>query len=281
MHPEWFVALQRLTPQHTLSRAVGRLAASEQSTLKNLLINQFCRVFKPVMSDAVVEDPTAYPSFNEFFTRALKPGARPLPEDPAAMACPADGSISQIGRLRGDAILQAKGVDFSATALLGGDAALAEEFTGGHFATVYLSPMDYHRVHMPFGGTLRRTIYVPGRLFSVNGATASALPGLFARNERLVCIFDTERGPMAVVLVGAMIVAGIETVWRGVVTPPQRVLRHESFPVGAPKLTRGEELGRFYLGSTAIVLLPDTAFAWAPLAAGDKVRMGQTLGSFH
>ncbi len=276
-----FILLQYLTPQHLLSRLVGCLAASEIPWLKNTFIDLFRRRFDVDMSEALEEDPRAYPSFNAFFTRALKPDARPLDADPAALLCPADGFISQVGALGGDAILQAKGQYYSAQRLLGGDAALAAPFAGGHFATIYLSPRDYHRVHMPLAGRLVRTLYVPGDLFSVNQTTADNVPNLFARNERLVCLFETEAGPMAVVLVGAMIVAGIDTVWAGPVAPLGRRVIDTDFaaPPAPVELARGAELGRFRLGSTAIVLLPNGSVEWrADAVAGSAVRMGTTLG---
>ena len=177
------------------------------------------------MSEAQVEDLSAFAHFNDFFTRALKDGARPLDSTPGAVLCPADGAVSQLGKIEQGRVFQAKGHSFSVIELLGGDSERAAAFMGGDFATIYLSPKDYHRVHMPLAGTLREMVYVPGRLFSVNQTTAENVPELFARNERVVCLFDTERGPMAVVLVGAMIVASIETVWAGLVTPPKRELK--------------------------------------------------------
>lgn len=215
-----FVTLQYLIPQHALSRLVGMLARSEVPWIKTTFINLFMKRFGIDLSEAQIEDPDQFETFNAFFTRALKPDARPLEaSDAADIACPADGAVSQLGAIRANQVFQAKGHDYSLYDLLGGDSALASEFTNGQFATIYLSPRDYHRVHMPVTGTLRETRYVPGDLFSVNEATANGVPNLFARNERLVCIFDTERGPAAVILVGAMIVAGIETVFSGQVTP--------------------------------------------------------------
>jgi phosphatidylserine decarboxylase len=276
-----FILFQYLVPQHLLSRLVGRLAASEIPWLKNSLIDMFRRHFNVDMTEALEEDPHVYPSFNAFFTRALKPDARPLDTDPQALLCPADGAISQIGALGGDTILQAKGQYYSAQQLLGGDAALAAPFAGGHFATIYLSPRDYHRVHMPLAGRLVRTLYVPGDLFSVNQTTAENVPNLFARNERLVCLFETAAGPMAVVLVGAMIVAGIDTVWAGPVAPLGRRVIDTDFasPPAPVALARGAELGRFRLGSTVILLLPNGSVEWRPDAiAGSAVRMGSALG---
>lgn len=276
-----FILAQYLVPHHLLSRLVGRLAASETPWLRNRFIDWFRKRFNVDMSEAAQPDPHAYRSFNDFFTRALRPEARPLDADPASVLCPADGMVSQIGNLDDDWLLQAKQQTYSARILLGGDAELARRFAGGSFATIYLSPRDYHRVHMPLTGTLVRTVYVPGQLFSVNQTTADNVAGLFARNERLVCIFETELGPMAVVLVGAMIVAGIETVWGGQIAPPPSTptTTHYDRPQPEVRLERGAELGRFKLGSTAIVLLPRGAAAWRDtLGAGSPVRMGEALG---
>lgn len=223
-----------------------------------------------------------YRSFNTFFTRALKPGARVIADTNSYIVSPADGVISQIGRIENGRIFQAKGQDFTVTELIGGDAALAERFNGGSFATIYLSPRDYHRVHMPVTGTLHSTTYVPGQLFSVNQVTAGAVPRLFARNERLSSIFTTELGIVASVMVGAMIVAGIETVWAGPVQTHGKRLIQTSFPQeGAthpPRLEAGAEMGRFMLGSTVILLFESNRVAWMPeLKAGDAVQMGQAL----
>ncbi|MCB1848838.1 MAG: phosphatidylserine decarboxylase, partial [Halieaceae bacterium] len=216
-----FIFLQHILPQHLLSRWVGWLARLEHPVwLKNWLVHVFIRHFGVNMAEAADPDPTRYPSFNAFFTRPLREGARPLAQ--ADILCPADGAISQLGAIEGGRIFQAKGQSFSAWELLGGDTERAPLFDGGRFATIYLSPRDYHRVHMPLAGRLTASRYIPGDLYSVNQVTAANVPRLFARNERLVCHFDTEVGPMAMVLVGAMIVAGIETVWAGQVAPPPR-----------------------------------------------------------
>ncbi|VFT55029.1 phosphatidylserine decarboxylase [Pseudomonas aeruginosa] len=220
-----FICSQYLLPHHLLSRLIGFAADCRATWFKDRLIAWFARRYQVDMREAQVEDLQAYEHFNAFFTRALKDGARPLAQEPGAVLCPADGAISQLGPIEHGRIFQAKGHSYSLAELLGGDAELAAPFMGGDFATVYLSPRDYHRVHMPLAGTLREMVYVPGRLFSVNQTTAENVPELFARNERVVCLFDTERGPMAVVLVGAMIVASIETVWAGLVTPPKRELK--------------------------------------------------------
>lgn len=275
-----FVLLQHLVPQHLLSRLVGWCARSEIPWIKTTFINQFSNRFDIDLSEAVIEDPDQFASFNAFFTRALKDGARPIAPEADDIACPADGTISQLGKLRGSDVLQAKGQYYSVYELLGGDSALASEFSNGHFATVYLSPRDYHRVHMPVTGTLREMIYVPGKLFSVNAVTTRQVPRLFARNERAVCIFDTEQGPVAVIMVGAMIVAGIETVFAGQVTPqPTEITRTRYDRVEPVVIEKGAELGRFMLGSTVVMLFPEGACDWeAGLGAESPVRMGQPLG---
>lgn len=274
-----FITLQKFLPQHGLSRLIGRFAASEHPLIKDGLIRRFAHRYDIDMSLAADADLGSYPSFNAFFTRALKDGVRPIDMAPDSIACPADGAISQLGQIDGDAVFQAKGQSFSLQQLIG-DAELAAPFAGGSFATVYLSPRDYHRVHMPLAGTLTATVYVPGELFSVNAVTADHVPGLFARNERMVCLFDVHHQGqplrMAVVLVGAMIVAGIETVATGRATP-NSPLSHQQHDL---RLEKGAELGRFYLGSTAIVVLPAGAAEWLDtLKAGSPVRMGEKIGS--
>jgi len=279
-----FLASQHLTPHHLISRMAGCFAECRHPAIKNRLIGNFVRRYEVDLSDAQCEDPLAYASFNAFFTRALKPGARPLAQASQAVLCPADGAISQLGAIEHDRIFQAKGHSYSLTALLGGDARRAEPYVGGSFATIYLSPRDYHRVHMPATGTLREMIYVPGRLFSVNPLTARNVPGLFARNERVVCLFDTEtHGPMAVVLVGAMIVASVETAWSGRVAPHRGQLHSTRYDPAAStpvRLDKGAEMGRFLLGSTVIVLFGPDRVRWAGDNAtpGGTVRMGELLG---
>lgn len=276
-----FVAMQYLLPQHFLSRQVHRLARSRLKPLKAALIGAFVRHFRPDMSDAADPEPHDYPSFNAFFTRSLKPGSRPSDPDPAALVSPVDGTVSQIGRLDGSAMLQAKGHHYSLEALLGGGFAWAGRFAGGSFATLYLAPYNYHRIHMPAAGSLRAAWFIPGRLFSVNAVTAAAVPGLFARNERVVCAF--EEGPLAfaLALVGALFVGSIATVWHGDVTPrsPRRAAELPIDTGRAPgRLERGAELGRFNMGSTVILLLPPGAAQWTPaLQPGSPVRVGQTL----
>lgn len=274
-----FVWMQYVLPHHTLSRLVGGLAASEKPWIKNPLIKWFSQRFGISLEEAKIQDPTAFPSFNAFFTRALQEGARPIDATEQGIVSPADGVVSQCGQIRGSDVLQAKGAYFSVYELLGGDAALAEEFINGHFATIYLSPKDYHRVHMPISGTLRKILYVPGRLFSVNNATAEQVPKLFARNERAVCVFDTDAGPVAVILVGAMIVAAIETVFTGQITPLANKVQTIDFSKQPLSHEKGEELGRFLLGSTVVLLFPENACQWQPeLAAGSTLKMGQLIG---
>ncbi|SPL69201.1 archaetidylserine decarboxylase [Acinetobacter stercoris] len=270
-----FIQAQRVVPQQSLSRVVGKIAASENPIVKNLAIQAFKTQYGIDLSIAEQTDALKYKSFNEFFTRALKQGMREIDSDPFSVVSPADGAISQIGKVRDGDVFQAKGQSFSVEKLIG-DPQLAEPFKQGEFATVYLSPKDYHRVHMPFAGTLTETLYIPGELFSVNQTTAENIPGLFARNERMVCLFDTELGRMAVVLVGAMIVAGIETVATGKVKPTGRLeLNHHNL-----KLEKGSELGRFYLGSTAVVLFEKDRIVWdEAFKANSKVVMGERLGA--
>lgn len=278
-----FIIVQYLTPQHLLSRFIGCLADSEVVWFKNKLISYFIERYKVNMSEAVSESYHEYKSFNEFFTRPLKEGMRPIDQAADSVVCPADGAISEIGTITEGRILQAKGHDYSLVDLLGGDTERARSFLNGSFATVYLSPSDYHRVHMPVTGTLREMIYVPGQLFSVNQTTAENVSGLFARNERVVCLFDTAYGQMAVILVGAMIVASIETVWAGLVTPPKRAIKVTQYDENSRKpivLEKGAELGRFKLGSTAIVLFEQSVVDWAEtIERLTATKVGQRLGT--
>ena len=271
---QFFIQAQRVVPQHQLSRVVGKLAASEHPIVKNTVIQAFKAQYGIDMSIAEQSNPLKFKSFNEFFTRSLKQGARSIDAHAESVVSPADGAISQLGKIVEGDIFQAKGQHFSIEKLIA-DPQLAEPFKNGQFATVYLSPKDYHRVHMPVAGTLTETLYVPGELFSVNQTTAENIPGLFARNERMVCLFDTELGRMAVVLVGAMIVAGIETVATGKVKPTGRLElnQHDLF------LEKGAELGRFYLGSTAVILFEQNKMEWdTNFKANSTVVMGEALG---
>ena len=273
------VLAQYLAPKQALTLFAGYVACARGGAVSTALIRWFIGRYGVNMAEAAQPDPAAYASFNEFFTRALRPGVRPL--DGADLLCPVDGAISQFGAVQGGRIFQAKGHDYSATALLGGDAALAAHFHGGHFATLYLSPRDYHRIHMPCAGRLLRMIHVPGELFSVNPTTARGVPGLFARNERVVCVFDAEHGPWVMVLVGATIVGSMATVWHGVVNPSRPgTVREWGYLEQAIDLPRGAEMGRFLLGSTVVMLFPTGPLrfnaSWAP---GGAIQMGQAMAS--
>ena len=279
MNEKLFIKLQHMVPQHGLSRLVGRVADCRTGFIKNTFIKWFIKRYQVNMTLAAEENPTAYANFNDFFTRALKPGIRPICAEPPAIVCPADGSISQLGKIEQSRIFQAKGQDYSVEELLGGDTEAAQLFQDGDFATVYLSPKDYHRVHMPYGGKLVKMISIPGELFSVNTVTAERVPRVFARNERVAAIFDTDIGPMAVVLVGAMIVAGIETVWDGQLAPMgSREVSASLYPYQNITLQKGEEMGRFKLGSTAIILFAKNKVKWEmQFKAGATTRVGVKL----
>ncbi len=272
---------QYALPKQALTALAGTAASMHGGALTTAAIRSFVRRYRVDMSEAADPDPNNYRTFNEFFTRALKPGARPLA--PADLVCPVDGAISQFGAMDRNLIIQAKGHHYLTTALLAGDEALATQFDHGSFATLYLSPKDYHHVHMPCDGRLLRMIHVPGTLFSVNPVTARGVPGLFARNERVVCVFETQRGPFVLVLVGATIVGSVATVWHGTVTPPRvREVRewhyHEHRQVD---LKQGDEMGRFQLGSTVILLFPQSPLqfntSWAP---GRTIRLGEAMASY-
>ena len=270
---------QYVLPKQALTRFAGVVASLEGGEWTTRLIRWFVGRYRVNMAEAADPDIRNYSSFNEFFTRALKFDARPLAK--VDLVCPVDGAISQFGRIQQDQIFQAKGHRYSTTALVGGDAALAAHFRDGSFATLYLSPRDYHRIHMPCAGRLQRMIYVPGALFSVNPITARGVPGLFARNERVVCVFDDAQGrPFVLVLVGATIVGSMATVWHGVVNPPRPgTVREWRYGDQAITLKKGEEMGRFLLGSTVVMLFPKATFRfqadWLPARA---IRMGETMG---
>lgn len=270
-----FTTIQQFVPQQKLSRAAGRLAASRHPLVKKAFIRSFAKAYKVRLDEYERQNFNAYESFNDFFTRELKDTARPIDTTLHGIVSPADGIISQLGQIEDHKLLQAKGRYYEIGQLLA-DKADGDYFADGSFATVYLAPSNYHRVHMPFAGTLTTTRYVPGTLFSVNNSTAANVPDLFARNERLVCMFDTEYGKAAVVMVGAMIVAGIETVATGKITRSTDIQQ----AAHAIKLEKGDELGRFYLGSTAIVILPKAAKAlWQKdMVANTVIEMGQRLG---
>jgi phosphatidylserine decarboxylase len=275
--------MQHLLPQHTLSRGVHRLARLRTKPVKNALISSFVKHFKPNMSDAVQPNPLAYASFNDFFTRALTPGARPIDPDPSALVSPVDGTISQIGYLDELRMVQAKGRYYTLDKLLSGPAHWTERFTHGAFATLYLAPYNYHRIHMPIAGTLRAAWYVPGHLYSVNATTAAAVAGLFAVNERVVCVFEQGDISFAMVLVGALFVGSISTIWHGDITPrsPRRLrelpMPSAMMPLG---LDKGAEMGRFNMGSTVILVFPREYLKWRPdQIEGARIRVGQTLAS--
>ena len=304
MSDRFAVLPQYLLPKQALTQFAGFVASRERGWLTTEIIRRFVAKYQVNMGEALDSNIASYLTFNDFFTRALKPGVRPLAT--SDLVCPVDGAISQFGAIKHDQLFQAKGHSYSTTALVGGDAALAQQYLNGHFATIYLSPKDYHRIHMPTDGRLARMIYVPGDLFSVNPVTARGVPGLFARNERVVCVFESTRGPFVLVLVGATIVGSMATVWHGVVNPPRgKVVREWLYVAGsinsadpqtpAPAffqlareqdkptvvLKQGDEMGRFLLGSTVVLLFPkgDLRFNpdWAP---GRTVRMGEMMANY-
>lgn len=273
------VVLQYLLPKQALTIFAGKVAGARGGAMTTRLIKWFVGRYKVNMDEAANPDISSYPSFNEFFTRALRSDARPLAT--AEFICPVDGAISQFGAIEKDQLFQAKGHTYSTTALVGGDAKLAAQFESGHFATIYLSPKDYHRIHMPCDGRLTRMIYVPGDLFSVNPVTARGVPGLFARNERVVCVFDTSHGPFVLTLVGATIVGSMATVWHGVVNPPRsRNIREWTYDTQNITLKKGDEMGRFLLGSTVVMLFPKNTLQfntqWFPAL---PVRMGEIMAA--
>ena len=278
-----FVALQHLLPQHGISRLVLAATRSRSPAFKNALIKLFVKGFRPDMADAVLTDPTAYESFNDFFTRALREGTRPVDADPRAIVSPVDGTVSEAGPLTEDKLLQAKGHHYTLRALLAGKPAWERSFAGGSFATIYLAPYNYHRIHMALPGELRESLYVPGRLFSVNRTTAQLVPGLFARNERVFCGFDAGGMPWGILLIGALNVGSMATVWHGDVTPRKHreVTALPVTDVLAPiALAKGDEMARFNMGSTVILLFPPGAARWnESLVAGRTLRMGERIGT--
>ncbi len=277
------VKLQYILPKHLLSRLVGKLAAAKAGWLTTALIKLFIRQYNVNMAESQLSDAKDFDTFNAFFTRALKDGVRPIQEGEDVVVYPVDGAISQLGDISNDRIFQAKGHDYSARALLGGKQKLAEMFSGGKFATIYLSPRDYHRIHMPIDGQLTDMLYVPGELFSVNPLTTENVPGLFARNERVVTLFDTPKGKMAMVLVGATIVASIETTWAGTVTPPTgKNVNHWEYSergLNAISLKKGEEMGRFKLGSTVVLLFEKDMLEFEDALPGQATKLGEHFGT--
>jgi phosphatidylserine decarboxylase len=274
---------QTVLPHHPLSRVVLRVTRMRSPTVKNSLIGAFMRGFSPEMRDAVQPDPLAYASFNDFFTRALRPDARPVATDPRALISPVDGTLSQAGPISSGRLLQAKGRYYGLDELLSGAARdWAPHFSDGDFATIYLAPYNYHRIHMPCDGELREAWYVPGRLFSVNTAAAASIAGLFVRNERVVLLFEGPLGPFAVILVGALFVGSMTTVWHGDVAPrsPRRATRLPTVAAAAARLARGAELARFNMGSTVILLFGRNRVTWDPiLQPGHTLRMGELIGA--
>ena len=271
--------MQHLLPKQLLTRFAGRVAEMRGGAVTRAIIRNFIARYGVNMDEAADPRPEAYPTFNEFFTRALRPGVRPIADAP--LVCPVDAAISQFGPIEHDQIFQAKGHSYSTTALVGGDEALARQFDHGHFATLYLSPRDYHRIHMPCEGRLTRMIYVPGDLYSVNPLTARHVPGLFARNERVVCVFETAHGPFVNVLVGATIVGSMATVWHGVVNPPRtREVREWRYDGQDIVLCKGQEMGRFLLGSTVVMLFPKGVATFNPDWAPTRpVRLGEAMAA--
>lgn len=268
---------QYLMPKKAMTLLAGVIAGARGGAITQGIIGRFIARYGVNMAEAANPDVTSYATFNEFFTRALKPDARPLAA--ADWVCPVDGAISQFGAIERDQIFQAKGHSYSTQALVGGNKALAAQFENGHFACLYLSPKDYHRIHMPCAGTLRRMIYVPGDLFSVNPTTARGVPGLFARNERVVCVFDTPYGPFINVLVGATIVGSMATTWHGVVNPPRSgEVREWNYSAGQIEFKQGDEMGRFLLGSTVVMLWPQSAMQFNPeWQPGRAIRLGEAM----
>ena len=274
-----FVLMQHLAPKQALTAIAGMVARAHGGAVTQRLIRDFVRRYGVNMAEAANPDPRSYPTFNEFFTRALKPGARPIAD--ADLVCPVDGAISQFGAIERDQIFQAKGHRYSIAALVGGDASLAAQFADGHFATLYLSPKDYHRIHMPCDGRLLRMIHVPGALYSVNPVTARGIPGLFARNERVVCVFEGQHGPFVLALVGATIVGSMATTWHGVVNPPRSSRQREwSYADREQRLKQGEEMGRFLLGSTVVMLFPTGPLHFNPgWLSGGAIRLGEAMAN--
>jgi len=275
-----FALWQYVVPHHLLSRLMGKITYCRNKWIKLSYMRLIIKRFGVNMNEAEQQDLEQFENFNAFFTRALKTEARPIVSGAKQLACPVDGSVSQLGRIKHGQIFQAKGHDYALTTLLGAQDHWSQQFEAGEFATLYLSPKDYHRIHMPCDGVLKEMRHIPGRLFSVNPATVRTVPGLFARNERVACFFETPNGPVAMILVGAIFVASIETVWHGIITPPTRRGMQTWHYENKVKLAKGDEMGRFNMGSTVIVLFPKDKMQWAEgLTAESHVQMGQLLGT--
>lgn len=279
MRKRIFVLIQYLIPQHLLSICLGKLADCTHTNLKNWMIKRFIKAYRVDMSEAAIEDPTAYPTFNDFFIRQLKPDARPISGDANSAACPADGTVAELGSIHHNQLLQAKNSYFNLETLLGNDSATAQQFYDGSFATIYLAPNNYHRVHIPCDARLVKTIYIPGKLFSVNRMTTDLIPNLYGRNERFVALFETANGPMAVILVGALIVGSMQMAW---MQQPMRAKEIIFDSLKAPiNFKKGDELGYFKLGSTVVVLFGKDAMNWnTDLNTGTPVKVGQNVGDF-
>jgi phosphatidylserine decarboxylase len=278
-----FALLLYVLPHHLLSEMMHWLTRLEWAPLKNLLIKSAINIYKIDMGLAEESNPAAYPCFNAFFTRALRPDVRPLAQEANSVLCPVDGAVSQAGRIEDGRIFQAKGQDYTLEELVGGDRDMAQAFEDGSFATIYLSPRDYHRIHMPLGGTLKQMVHVPGRLFSVSPSTTRTVPRLFSRNERVINLFESEAGPMAVIMVGAIFVASMDTVWAGTVAPVHRCIQRWDYSgntLAPVDLEKGSEMGRFNMGSTIVLLFGKDAVEWTEkLQPGWKVQMGEQIGT--
>lgn len=277
----FFVLIQNILPHHFISKIVGRLAESEITFIKNTFIKFFLKNYDIKMEEALEKDAFAYKNFNDFFTRALKKDAREIDAKPLSIISPVDGKISQVGSIENSRLLQAKGIDYSLLDLLGRKKDLADKFYGGNFATIYLSPSDYHRIHIPMNARLVQSVFVPGRLFSVNEATTDYKPKLFTKNERLICIFKDDKGKeFALILVGALIVGSIETLWSGQVTPRSKKLEVLDIKTATQAFKKGDEIAKFKLGSTVIMLTPKNHSSWkSGIIAGEKVKLGQAIGN--
>lgn len=277
-----FVMSQYVAPQHALSKACGKVADCKIPSVKNRVIRQFISHYHVNMDEALRSSPEDYADFNDFFTRELKATARPNQAGRYAIASPVDGTVSQAGKIEYGRIFQAKGHSFSLIDLLGGETPRANPFMGGEFTTIYLAPKDYHRIHMPCYGELKEMVYIPGKLFSVNPLTTKYVPGLFARNERVVCIFETTFGPMALIMIGAMVVASIATVWSGLVAPEGKHIRRFNYSPGEVCLNQGDEAARFLLGSTVVLLFPEHQITFNKLVkAGNPMRLGNNIASLN
>ena len=276
-----FALVQRILPHHFLSSIMYKITRIKIKWFKNFFITKFINIYNVDMSQAQNSDPTSYKCFNEFFTRPLKPEVRPIADGKNTIISPVDGTVSEVGKITNGQIFQAKGKSYSLETLVGGSPERAQFYKDGYFATLYLSPRDYHRIHMPIAGRIREMVHVPGRLFSVSPSTARSVNRLFARNERVVAGYSTEAGPMAMILVGAIFVSSMETVWAGTITPPRGInLRQWSYDTQEPmNFDKADEMGRFNMGSTVVLLFPENSIQWEDkLVSGTKIQMGEKIG---